>query len=58
MRTAMTDLLNIKLVLLFVWIAAVIVLSHIDQARPAHRRRRGQAGARARNQAWPAETSG
>ena len=56
----MTEILfgHIKLVVLFAWIAAVIVLSHIGQARPAHRRRRGQAGARAHDQAWPAETSG
>jgi hypothetical protein len=42
MRTAMTDLLleNVKLVLLFVWIAAVIALSYVGQPARAKRQSR------------------
>ena len=43
----MTSLLfeNIKLILLFVWIAAVIALSHFDQAAPAQRKSRHRSAA-------------
>jgi hypothetical protein len=45
----MTGLLfeNIKLIVLFVWIAAVIALSHVGQAAPAQlKSRRRSAAAR------------
>lgn len=43
----MTGLLfeNIKLILLFVWIAAVIALSHIGQVAPAQRNSRRRSAA-------------
>jgi hypothetical protein len=43
----MTDILyeNMKLILLFAWIAAVIVLSHVGQAAPAPRKSRRAAPA-------------
>ena len=43
----MTALLleNIKLILLFVWIAAVIALSHFGQNAPAQRKSRRRSAA-------------